>query len=156
MTIIAIIENLILMLPALLIVAYVTVAERKTMASMQRRLGPNAVGQNDKFSCLNIQARSYHTTRNDKALEALYKNRKVPLKPFEGKTISDCDDLLSSTTLNAFFKDLPGKSGIYMFTLKSNPSIFYIGRAKDFQKRLKSHLNVNLTDRFHTFAKTVG
>jgi len=32
------------MLPALLAVAYLTVAERKTMASMQRRLGPNAVG----------------------------------------------------------------------------------------------------------------
>jgi NADH-ubiquinone oxidoreductase chain 1 len=44
-TIISIIENIILMLPALLVVAYVTVAERKTMASMQRRLGPNAVGQ---------------------------------------------------------------------------------------------------------------
>ncbi|KAK2121977.1 NADH dehydrogenase subunit 1 [Fusarium oxysporum II5] len=43
-TIISIIENIILMLPALLVVAYVTVAERKTMASMQRRLGPNAVG----------------------------------------------------------------------------------------------------------------
>ncbi|WYZ46853.1 hypothetical protein EsH8_M_000001, partial (mitochondrion) [Colletotrichum jinshuiense] len=33
-----------LMLPALLAVAFVTVAERKTMASMQRRLGPNSVG----------------------------------------------------------------------------------------------------------------
>src|SRR3954464_1378098 len=43
-TIISIIENIILMLPALLVVAYVTVAERKTMASMQRRLGPNTVG----------------------------------------------------------------------------------------------------------------
>jgi NADH-ubiquinone oxidoreductase chain 1 len=43
-TLISIIENVILMLPALLIVAFVTVAERKTMASMQRRLGPNAVG----------------------------------------------------------------------------------------------------------------
>lgn len=43
-TLISIAENLILMLPALLVVAYVTVAERKTMASMQRRLGPNAVG----------------------------------------------------------------------------------------------------------------
>jgi NADH-ubiquinone oxidoreductase chain 1 len=39
-----IIENLLLMLPALLTVAYVTVAERKVMASMQRRLGPNTVG----------------------------------------------------------------------------------------------------------------
>jgi len=30
--------------PALMIVAFTTVAERKTMASMQRRLGPNIVG----------------------------------------------------------------------------------------------------------------
>lgn len=44
-TIFSIIETLLLILPALLAVAYVTVAERKTMASMQRRLGPNAVGQ---------------------------------------------------------------------------------------------------------------
>src|SRR6202000_267365 len=43
-TVISLIENLLLLLPALLAVAYVTVAERKTMASMQRRLGPNAVG----------------------------------------------------------------------------------------------------------------
>lgn len=41
---IAILETVVLMLPALLSVAFVTVAERKTMASMQRRLGPNAVG----------------------------------------------------------------------------------------------------------------
>jgi NADH:ubiquinone oxidoreductase subunit H len=46
-TIISLIENLLLLLPALLAVAYVTVAERKTMASMQRRLGPNAVGLRD-------------------------------------------------------------------------------------------------------------
>lgn len=37
-------EVVLLLLPALLAVAFVTVAERKTMASMQRRLGPNAVG----------------------------------------------------------------------------------------------------------------
>jgi NADH-ubiquinone oxidoreductase chain 1 len=43
-TLISIIEVLLVVVPALLAVAYVTVAERKTMASMQRRLGPNAVG----------------------------------------------------------------------------------------------------------------
>jgi NADH-ubiquinone oxidoreductase chain 1 len=32
------------MVPILLSVAFVTIAERKTMASMQRRLGPNIVG----------------------------------------------------------------------------------------------------------------
>ena len=43
-TIISIIEVLLVVVPALLIVALVTIAERKTMASMQRRLGPNIVG----------------------------------------------------------------------------------------------------------------
>jgi len=43
-TVISIVEVLLVIVPALLSVAYVTVAERKTMASMQRRLGPNAVG----------------------------------------------------------------------------------------------------------------
>lgn len=41
---ISVIEVIILSVPVLLTVAYVTVAERKTMASMQRRLGPNIVG----------------------------------------------------------------------------------------------------------------
>ena len=43
-TFISIIEVILLSIPVLLAVAYVTVAERKTMASMQRRLGPNIVG----------------------------------------------------------------------------------------------------------------
>ena len=42
--IISIIEVLLVTVPALLTVAFVTVAERKSMASMQRRLGPNIVG----------------------------------------------------------------------------------------------------------------
>ena len=43
-SLISIIEVLLVTLPALLVVAYVTVAERKILASMQRRLGPNIVG----------------------------------------------------------------------------------------------------------------
>nr|APU52593.1 NADH dehydrogenase subunit 1 [Usnea ceratina] len=43
-TLVSILEVLIVTVPVLLTVAYVTVAERKTMASMQRRLGPNIVG----------------------------------------------------------------------------------------------------------------
>src|ERR1700760_522462 len=42
--IISILEILLLLLPSLLAVAFVTIAERKTMASMQRRIGPNIVG----------------------------------------------------------------------------------------------------------------
>lgn len=40
----SLVEVLIVLLPILLSVAYVTVAERKAMGSMQRRLGPNKVG----------------------------------------------------------------------------------------------------------------
>jgi NADH-ubiquinone oxidoreductase chain 1 len=39
-----ILEVFIISIPVLLTVAYVTIAERKTMASMQRRLGPNIIG----------------------------------------------------------------------------------------------------------------
>jgi NADH-ubiquinone oxidoreductase chain 1 len=43
-TLISIIEVLLVIVPILMVVAFVTVAERKTMASMQRRIGPNIVG----------------------------------------------------------------------------------------------------------------
>jgi NADH-ubiquinone oxidoreductase chain 1 len=43
-TVISILEVLIVTVPVLLTVAFTTIAERKTMASMQRRLGPNIVG----------------------------------------------------------------------------------------------------------------
>ena len=43
-SLIAILEVVLVVVPALLTVAFVTVAERKTMASMQRRLGPNIIG----------------------------------------------------------------------------------------------------------------
>jgi NADH-ubiquinone oxidoreductase chain 1 len=40
----SILEVLLLLVPSLLAIAYITIAERKTMGSMQRRLGPNMVG----------------------------------------------------------------------------------------------------------------
>ncbi len=43
-TLISILEVLLVTVPVLLTVAYLTVAERKALASMQRRLGPNTVG----------------------------------------------------------------------------------------------------------------
>jgi len=39
-----ILEVLVVLVPILMTVAFVTIAERKIMASMQRRCGPNAVG----------------------------------------------------------------------------------------------------------------
>lgn len=38
------IEILIVLVPTLLSVAFITIIERKVMASIQRRIGPNVVG----------------------------------------------------------------------------------------------------------------
>ena len=43
-TLISVLEVILVVVPTLLVVAFTTVAERKTMASMQRRLGPNIAG----------------------------------------------------------------------------------------------------------------
>ena len=69
-TLIFIIEVLLVTVPVLLTVAFVTVAERKTMASMQRRLGPNAVGYYGllqaffRFSILNFTFIVYNIPSN--------------------------------------------------------------------------------------------
>jgi len=39
-----ILEVIVVLIPILMAVAFVTIAERKIMAAMQRRCGPNAVG----------------------------------------------------------------------------------------------------------------
>ena len=70
-TLISIIEVLLVTVPVLLTVAFVTVAERKTMASMQRRLGPNIVGYYgllqafaDALKLLLKEYRSRHQQKN--------------------------------------------------------------------------------------------
>lgn len=156
-TIISLLEVVLVLVPALLAVAYVTVAERKTMASMQRRLGPNVVGQKK----LNLTFKRLYSSDSssynyDNAINVLYINRKAPVIPFEENVLSVCKDLTSSKALSLFFNNFKGKGGIYMFTFKDNPNIFYLGRAKDFQKRFKGHININLKDRFHVFANSIG
>jgi len=163
-TLISILEVLLAIVPALLSVAYVTVAERKTMASMQRRFGPNHTGYlpnisnpmsfpyREKESFKNY----YHTSATDKLINGLYLNRKAPIKPFKDNVIKTCKDLLSPSDLNTFFRSIRSKGGIYIFTYKENPDIFYLGRAKNFRNRFKAHLNINLQDKFHVFANAVG
>lgn len=47
------IELLLMFVSVLLAVAFLTVAERKTLGYMQRRVGPNAVGLNIQDNLLN-------------------------------------------------------------------------------------------------------
>jgi len=103
-----------------------------------------------------LQTSADYSLNQNKILSELSLHRKAPIIPFNEKIVSVCGDLTSSIALNKFFKILKGSGGIYLFTYKIDPSIYYIGRAKDFQKRFKSHLNIKLNDRFHTFANAVG
>ena len=157
-TLISILEVLLVIVPALLSVAYVTVAERKTMASMQRRLGPNHIGYLPYFSLsrYGYLKKFYQTYTIDKLINGLSLTRKAPIKPFKGDVIKTCKDLLSPSDLKIFFRSIRSKGGIYMFTYKENPDIFYIGRTKNFINRYKAHLNINLQDKFHVFANAVG
>lgn len=43
-----------------------------------------------------------------------------------------------------------------MFRYKKDSTVFYIGRAKDFYKRFKDHVNSELKGRFHKFANSTG
>ena len=105
-TIISVLEVVLVLVPALLAVAYVTVAERKTMASMQRRLGPNVVGQIK----ISLFKRSYHNSchlpKEEKFIRYLYLNGKAPVIPFKDNVISVCVDLKSPYAINTFFNDL--------------------------------------------------
>lgn len=192
--IISIVEVLLLTLPVLFVVAFVTVAERKTMASMQRRLGPNIVGQFKQQQINSIKkisvkksnssikscrlhqifsnksnlilVRSYSAFSQKKKMEAndkqivasLFENRKARIKPFTGDILYICDDLLNRVTLALFFKSIPAicEGGIYMFSYKNHANIYYIGRTNNFKTRLRSHMESNLKDKFHMFARTVG
>jgi len=182
-TLISIIEVLLVTLPVLLTVAFVTVAERKTMASMQRRLGPNIVGQLNqihnavikKISVNKTYSNTIFTSKhpmlprvrkltlvrsysiyNKKDIAQLYANRKAPVKPFKGNIIYICDNLVCPVTISEFFKKIKDIGGIYMFTYKHDSNIYYIGRTKNFKIRLNSHMKSDLNDRFHIFVKTVG
>lgn len=188
-TLISVIEVVLVVVPALLTVAFVTVAERKTMASMQRRLGPNIVGQFNNVHINTIkhipikksysyiipysmhrvshkkgklnQVRSYNVSvtvqqNNKQIIDSLYDNRKVPVKPFTCDVIYICDNLLSPISLNQLFKQIKGLGGIYMFTYKHDPNIYYIGRTNNFKNRVSSHMESNLRDRFHQLARGVG
>ena len=96
----AILEVLLVIVPALLSVAYVTVAERKTMASMQRRVGPNKVGEKIKLIRLYKSKRFYHNSSilynnlNIEAVKDLYKNRVALVKEFDCEVVTTCTYIL--------------------------------------------------------------
>jgi hypothetical protein len=119
-TVLSVLEVLFLLVPVLLSVAFVTIAERKTMASMQRRLGPNTVGYYGLLQAFKKKSsfiRYYHTSTQNKlitnlsdlytqkpqnnlaksAIEEILNYRKtrfdIPLREYTDKKIITCSDI---------------------------------------------------------------
>lgn len=105
---ISVIEGLLVIVPALLSVAFVTIAERKTMSSMQRRLGPNIVGL--KYNLICQSKRLFHSSLKykDDITKALYEDRIAPVKLFESELINSFDDLNTNVSYkyNLFFTNI--------------------------------------------------
>lgn len=108
----------------------------------------------------NASFRSYHTHKFNYHLSKLYAalGRRSTLKPFEEVSIKVCTDIRSKEAVKSFFKGLYKKGGIYKFTVKGKPNLYYIGSTNDLYRRFKQHTNPsNLDfDKFHTFALGVG
>src|SRR5947209_1713840 len=178
-TLFSIIEVLLVILPVLIGVAFVTVAERKTMASMQRRLGPNIVGYYGLLQAFNKQQikRTYHTSCKlynssnpekwdsippkdsmyAEAVKALYKDRIASVKPFdENLILGTCLNYLDLKEKAIFLDEWGLKAGIYLIQYKHDPLIYYIGRTNQFKTRFKYHVIRKSNDKFHVFANLVG
>ena len=173
-TLISIVEVLLVIVPALLSVAYVTVAERKTMASMQRRLGPSQVGYLGLLQAFDThhQVRHYHTSNtlnkkldtpdtnisspNAEIVKELYKDRLAPVKPFYEKVLATFSNILDNKERLDFLREWGDKGGIYFIQYKHDPLVYYIGRTVKFSNRLRSHIKHRKTDKFHVFANVVG
>ncbi len=158
------IDVLCVILPMLLGVAFMTIIERKQLAAHQRRVGPNAVGwgQKKKFKDLKHTKRFIHNfnsinlNSNIDYIKNLYHNRLAPVKSFDSNIIDTCLNITSSKELSFFFNKFKDKGGIYLIQYKEDLNIYYIGRAKNFKKRVSRHLKTKVKDKFHLFATLVG
>ncbi len=173
------IEILIVLLPILLVVAYVTLLERKVLGSMQRRVGPDTVGniyakkssvivaqlhkRNYTTESTKLNSEQKKTDSKQEAVQILYKNRSEKLFP-NGKWNYFDKNLIKATLFDVtnltekleFFSKFKNKGGIYLFQYKNDLSVYYIGRTKNFYQRFNKHLNSKHSDRFHLFANLVG
>lgn len=147
-------------LPVLLGVAFMTIIERKQLAAHQRRVGPNAVGLDNKNYKKDLCwiKRFDHSTFDDKSfiINNLYKNRIAPIKTFDSDVIDTCYNWDSKEQRDLFLNKFKDKGGIYLIQYKNDQNIFYIGRTKNFKNRFYLHSKIKLKDKFHLFANLVG
>jgi hypothetical protein len=158
-TLFSLLEVLVVLVPMLLAIAFMTIIERKQLAAMQRRTGPNIVGikHNNLKNLIQIK-RFLHSSSdyNNEIIRTLYTNRIAPVKLFDSEVIETCYNFTSTKQRVLFFKKFEDKGGVYLIQFKEDSSIYYIGTTKNFKKRLNAHLKTTVKDKFHLFANLLG
>ena len=97
-TLINLIDVLLILLPVLLAVAFMTIIERKQLAAHQRRVGPNTVGKKQNNLKNLIQSQRFLHILHDKnrsIISTLYQNRVAPVKLFKSKIVETCYNITS-------------------------------------------------------------
>ena len=131
-TLINLIDVLLILLPVLLAVAFMTIIERKQLAAHQRRVGPNTVGKKQNNLKNLIQSQRFLHILHDKnrsIISTLYQNRVAPVKLFKSKIVDTCYNITSSEQRALFFKKYQDKGGIYLIQYTDDLSIYYTGRS---------------------------
>ena len=108
------IDVLVVILPVLLSVAFMTIIERKQLAAMQRRVGPNTVGGENIKKSLCQTKRFFHSSfdgnNDDDIFKALYKNRIASVKLFDSEVVDTCYNLTYTEQRVLFFNKFNDKA----------------------------------------------
>lgn len=132
-TLLSVLEVLLVVVPSLMVVAFITIAERKTMASMQRRIGPNFVGVYGLLQALRLNnQRAFHTslkrslhfipdsikTIYNQAIKGLYKDKISPVIEFQDNILATCHNFINSQERVVFLKEWGTQGGLYLIQYK--------------------------------------
>lgn len=77
-------------------------------------------------------------------------------KLFDSVVVDTLYNITSNGDKNKFLSKYKDKGGIYLFQFIEDSSVYYIGRTKNFKKRINTHLKKKFTDKFHLFANLVS
>ena len=85
-------------------------------------------------------------------IKDLFKDRAVPVIPFDSNLILATCNLGDIEERSAFLKEWGSKGGIYIIEYKYNPLIYYIGRTTLFKRIINNHIKVDTKSKLHVFS----
>jgi len=89
-------------------------------------------------------------------IKDLFKDRAVPVIPFDSNLILATCNLGDIEERSAFLKEWGSKGGIYIIEYKYNPLIYYIGRTTLIKRRMNNHIKAESNSKFHVFLNLIG